>query len=152
MTLFFALILLSTLNSALRTWNCLCLPAIFRVTMQFSRFWLDHPAVWFFTMLLSFPQIYYPSILYSSPQKYCILLSIWLLSEFSSLWLSNNCRWRLADSNRWHPACKAGALPTELNPHKIKIAGHLTCFGYSTLYCDFGSNEARKYFSCSNAI
>ena len=24
--------------------------------------------------------------------------------------------WRLADSNRWHPACKAGALPTELNP------------------------------------
>ena len=28
-----------------------------------------------------------------------------------SLW------WRLAGSNRWPPACKAGALPAELNPH-----------------------------------
>ena len=25
--------------------------------------------------------------------------------------------WRLPDSNRWPPACKAGALPAELNPH-----------------------------------
>ena len=25
--------------------------------------------------------------------------------------------WRLRDSNSWPPACKAGALPTELNPH-----------------------------------
>ena len=25
--------------------------------------------------------------------------------------------WRLAGSNRWPPACKAGALPAELNPH-----------------------------------
>jgi hypothetical protein len=30
--------------------------------------------------------------------------------------LCDDHRWRLADSNRWHPACKAGALPTELNP------------------------------------
>ena len=29
--------------------------------------------------------------------------------------------WRLRDSNSWPPACKAGALPTELNPHKIKV-------------------------------
>ena len=27
------------------------------------------------------------------------------------------CWWRLAGSNRWPPACKAGALPAELNPH-----------------------------------
>ena len=27
------------------------------------------------------------------------------------------CEWRLRDSNSWPPACKAGALPTELNPH-----------------------------------
>ena len=27
--------------------------------------------------------------------------------------------WRLAGSNRWPPACKAGALPAELNPHII---------------------------------
>ena len=31
--------------------------------------------------------------------------------------------WRLAGSNRWPPACKAGALPAELNPH--------ICFGKS---------------------
>ena len=27
--------------------------------------------------------------------------------------------WRLAGSNRWPPACKAGALPAELNPHLV---------------------------------
>ena len=27
--------------------------------------------------------------------------------------------WRITDSNRWPPACKAGALPTELIPHKF---------------------------------
>ncbi len=26
--------------------------------------------------------------------------------------------WRLAGSNRWPPACRAGALPAELNPHE----------------------------------
>lgn len=25
--------------------------------------------------------------------------------------------WRITESNRWPPACKAGALPTELIPH-----------------------------------
>ena len=30
-------------------------------------------------------------------------------------------RWRWRDSNSWPPACKAGALPTELHPHKIGI-------------------------------
>ena len=29
--------------------------------------------------------------------------------------------WRLAGSNRWPPACKAGALPAELNPHIINL-------------------------------
>ena len=27
--------------------------------------------------------------------------------------------WRIAGSNRWPPACKAGALPAELSPHNI---------------------------------
>ena len=31
-------------------------------------------------------------------------------SQFLKKW------WRLAGSNRWPPACKAGALPAELNP------------------------------------
>ena len=38
-------------------------------------------------------------------------LSYWPISIRSLLW------WRLAGSNRWPPACKAGALPAELNPH-----------------------------------
>ena len=29
--------------------------------------------------------------------------------------------WRLGDSNSWPPACKAGALPAELNPHKVVL-------------------------------
>ena len=29
--------------------------------------------------------------------------------------------WRLAGSNRWPPACKAGALPAELNPHIVGV-------------------------------
>ena len=37
--------------------------------------------------------------------------SAWLLRVFK--W------WRLAGSNRWPPACKAGALPAELNPHIV---------------------------------
>ena len=34
------------------------------------------------------------------------------------LWLVASWRWR--DSNSWPPACKAGALPTELHPHKSR--------------------------------
>ena len=29
--------------------------------------------------------------------------------------------WRLAGSNRWPPACRAGALPAELNPHVFAL-------------------------------
>ena len=35
---------------------------------------------------------------------------------FSQLMLTE---WRLRDSNSRPPACKAGALPTELNPHNV---------------------------------
>ena len=42
----------------------------------------------------------------------CALAS-WAIGPYqlTSFW------WRLAGSNRWPPACKAGALPAELNPH-----------------------------------
>lgn len=36
--------------------------------------------------------------------------------EISNLKLRRRRWWRLTDSNRWHSACKADALPTELNP------------------------------------
>ena len=32
----------------------------------------------------------------------------------AALWI---IKWRWRDSNSWPPACKAGALPTELRPH-----------------------------------
>ena len=31
----------------------------------------------------------------------------------------SRCSWRWRDSNPWPPACKAGALPTELHPHRV---------------------------------
>ena len=40
--------------------------------------------------------------------------------------------WRLAGSNRWPPACKAGALPAELNPHILFVRFRLSSF-YQTL-------------------
>ena len=51
--------------------------------------------------------------------------------------------WRLAGSNRWPPACKAGALPAELNPHifhqfssyiKILVNCQLSIVNYFRLY------------------
>ena len=40
--------------------------------------------------------------------------------------------WRLAGSNRWPPACKAGALPAELNPHIVDT--FLLCLLSTSLY------------------
>ena len=37
------------------------------------------------------------------------------ISQIFKVW------WRLAGSNRWPPACKAGALPAELNPHIFSL-------------------------------
>ena len=51
-----------------------------------------------------------------------VFLFIWLLLymfSFQGAYVSYLCnrQWRLRDSNSRPPACKAGALPTELNPH-----------------------------------
>ena len=46
-------------------------------------------------------------------------LSYWPV--FSWLTSSSGTWWRLAGSNRWPPACKAGALPAELNPHIVGV-------------------------------
>ena len=62
---------------------------------------------------------------------------MWLVSDFSSLgW------WRWWDSNPWPPACRAGALPTDLHPH-IKCSMHnwvllfSFCFGLRKEECFF---------------
>ena len=47
-------------------------------------------------------------------------LACWAMSHYRLFlripWLHHWWRWR--DSNSWPPACRAGALPTELHPHK----------------------------------
>ena len=43
--------------------------------------------------------------------------------------------WRWRDSNSWPPACKAGALPTELHPHLIRQPPILP---YRCQYSTFG--------------
>ena len=50
---------------------------------------------------------------------FSILISVWSFqcthSQIHSFMFLTEWRWR--DSNSWPPACKAGALPTELHPH-----------------------------------
>ena len=41
------------------------------------------------------------------------------------------CKWRLRDSNSRPPACKAGALPTELSPHES--SSHLLSHAVSSI-------------------
>ena len=41
--------------------------------------------------------------------------------------------WRWWDSNSWPPACKAGALPTELHPHLVILSIYVFLLS-STLY------------------
>ena len=62
------------------------------------------------------------------PSHNCIIIDSMFSFQGTSLsfqetqWSSNSLLlqsiswWRLAGSNRWPPACKAGALPAELNP------------------------------------
>ena len=55
--------------------------------------------------------------------------------SFQGAYVSYLCnrQWRLRDSNSRPPACKAGALPTELNPHLI-FALLIFDFSFSRLY------------------
>ena len=52
-------------------------------------------------------------------------------SRYGLLWISASAsiKWRRRDSNSWPPACKAGALPTELRPHS---GGSSSAFGPSS--------------------
>ena len=64
-------------------------------------------------------------------------LTTWAMSPFSSfaslsLWsrlvISSYDWWRWWDSNPWPPACRAGALPTELHPHRCVSRSSLLVF------------------------
>ena len=73
------------------------------------------------------------------PSHNCIIIdsmfsfqgALWISSFQETQWSSNFLKlqsipwWRVPGSNRWPPACKAGALPAELTPH----LGILDCLG-----------------------
>ena len=90
------------------------------------------------------------------PSHNCIIISnvqfsrcsLNLLSQetqwsFKFLWnFSQSLWWRVPGSNRWPPACKAGALPAELTPQIVEIkatffnlnrASNLSCVFVSPL-------------------
>ena len=58
-------------------------------------------------------------------------------------------QWRIRDSNSWPPACKAGALPTELRPHIFDESSSACCaFRPSTLYASRVACQTKVAF-CS---
>ena len=52
---------------------------------------------------------------------------------FVCLSLSSSSDWRWWDSNPWPPACRAGALPTELHPHLVCRGSVSFAFEWSIL-------------------
>ena len=59
------------------------------------------------------------------------------LSGARSNQLSYEPVWRWWDSNPWPPACRAGALPTELHPHVVFVA---LSFRFNELQWSFTEN------------
>ena len=59
----------------------------------------------------------------ASIRKNCVMRAkLCVLDEF----IKGSCIatwWSLTESNRRHPACKAGALPAELRPHRDELVG-----------------------------
>ena len=54
--------------------------------------------------------------------SFCIQFSMYFISSGSNSRFNPLDKWRLRDSNSRPPACKAGALPTELHPRKLSDA------------------------------
>ena len=57
--------------------------------------------------------------------RLCLCFSSPNQTRFAGLCFGPTFWWRVPGSNRWPPACKAGALPAELTPH----LGILNCLG-----------------------
>ena len=78
--------------------------------------------------------------------------SVLFLLNFTFRFFNRWWRWR--DSNPWPPACRAGALPTELHPQRDfpTVPGNRTTtisnFVLRRLFCFFVSYE-RSYFNLS---
>ena len=71
--------------------------------------------------------------------------------SINSLMFQSISWWRVPGSNRWPPACKAGALPAELTPHIVKTKSTFFVLKYSLskLHCVFVSPPQIKPASLS---
>ena len=75
--------------------------------------------------------LFYLTLLKNSLLGRSTICSLWLSRFFAWIIFSFQCtsslilfldQWRLTGSNRWPPACKAGALPSELSPHHCLLS------------------------------
>ena len=68
-----------------------------------------------------------------------------LFSFYGSSW------WRWRESNSWPPACKAGALPTELHPHVFLVYScQCTVYSYFSFNCQLSTFNCQLAFSIHN--
>ena len=57
-----------------------------------------------------------------------------MIGSFQSPILNSHEMWRITDSNRWPPACKAGALASWANPPDWILSFELVAFGDFELF------------------
>ena len=95
-------------------WNCNCYPHLFRCCSTIKiTFFCAISGTDLSVALLHF--VIHCSVF--KVQSFPTSLEVRLKHSIPWMLQSNFNWWRLAGSNRWPPACKAGALPAELNPH-----------------------------------
>ena len=113
--------------------------ALFRLNLLFGSLiaWVSQIIVWLFSFVL--PPFVAKLQFFTNLQKdlRCLTTAIFLLEIYFHIFRSIICSffllfgfqwpfatafavwWRWWDSNPWPPACRAGALPTELHPHVL---------------------------------
>ena len=92
---------------------CLTSVRCIALHLSLSRFWIDCLLeLYKLSFILWF--VCFSDVLNISLKNFqlslCMKFSRYILNSFA-------VQWRRWDSNSWPPACKAGALPTELHPH-----------------------------------
>ena len=109
--------------SQILLWNCNCYPHLFRCCPQ-----LKLNALHTFNKYANLSVALLITFIYIVQFSRCSFpTSLEVRLKYSIPWVlqSNFNWWRLPGSNRWPPACKAGALPAELNPHNslLRVVG-----------------------------
>ena len=103
-------------------------PYWFSITVELCRLILEV----YFSWNCGVTQIWLNKFPFMLPSHNCIIITMFsfqgaffesLLQETQwnillKVFQSISCWWRVPGSNRWPPACKAGALPAELTPHR----------------------------------